>query len=106
MVVAVKDGVSVPARLTHVADALMLKGSRHGEMGSFFGVRCRPHRRRYLRSLDAHTWKGRCTCESSDLATLVTVRWVASLVCVADHHRPVDGGKGNLLPGSTLTNSF
>ena len=50
-------------------------------------------------------WKGRSTCESSDLATLVTVGWVASLVGVADDHRPVDG-KGDLLPGSTLINSF
>ena len=60
----------------------------------------------YLRSLDTHTWKGRSTCESSDLATLVTVGWVASLVRVADDHRPVDGGKGDLLPDSTLINSF
>ena len=111
LVIAVKDCVSVcvPARLTHVADALVLKVSRHGEMGSLFGVSCRqshPHRWRYMRSLDAHTWKGRSTCESSDLATLVTVEWVASLVCVADNRRPVDGGKGDLLPASTLTNSF
>ena len=86
----------------------LLKVSRHGEMGSLFGVSCRqshPHRRRYPRSLDAHTWKGRSTCKSSDLATLVTVGWVASLVCVADDHRPVDGGRGDLLPGSTMTNS-
>ena len=45
--IAVKD--CVPARLTHMADAL-IRVSRHGEMGSLFGVSCRrlqPYRRRY-----------------------------------------------------------
>ena len=40
-----------------------LKVSCHGEMGKLFGVSCRqshPHRRRYLWSLDKHTWKGQC----------------------------------------------
>ena len=86
----------------------LLKVSHHGKMGGLFGVSCRqshPQRRRYLRSLDAHTWKGRSTCKSSDLAILVTVGWVASLVRVTDDHRPVDGGRGDLLPGSTMTNS-
>ena len=52
--------VSVSARLTHVADALMLKGSHHDQIGSLFGVSRRqshPHRRKYLRLLDAHTLK-------------------------------------------------
>ena len=109
--IAVKDcvGVCMSARLTHMADTVMLNVSRHSKMGSLFSVssqQSQPHRRRYLRSLDAHMWKGRSTCELSDLAALVTVGWVGSLVCVADNHRPVDGGKGNLLPGSTLINFF
>ena len=86
-----------------MADAL-IRVSPHGEMGSLFGVSCRrlqPYRRRYLRSLGAHTWKSESTCELSDL-TPATVGWVAPLVCVADDHRLVDGGKSDLLPGSTL----
>lgn len=37
--------------------------------------------------------------------TPVMVGWVTSLVCIADDHRQVDGGK-NLLPESTLIKLF
>ena len=53
--IAVKDcQCACVLLLTHVADALVLKVSHHGEMGSLFGVSCRqshPHRQRYLRLL-------------------------------------------------------
>ena len=52
-------------------DSDIANESRHGEMGSLLGVSCQQshlYRRRYLRLLDGHTWKGRGTCESSDLS--------------------------------------